>query len=204
MYAFAPFLGSPRAVRLGQVTQTVAKAIVDQAEPATRRLIQDERTRLAEALIGGLPFAAGSALAFVGTSYLVPPERRKLKFAGYAAAAGLLGAGALWTFWKISEETVPPAAPSKPGPFAQTARDAAQAIVQEAEPKIKAIVDEERARIADSLLAALPFWTGAGAAFIGAFFLVPPDAPVAKAAAYGAATLLWAMGAWAGLDKEKG
>ena len=205
MIAYSPFMGRPPA-RLGQsgVTGAVAKAIVAEAEPATRRLIRDERTRLAEALIGGIPFAALSAVSFAATSYLVPEKKRGAKFIGYAASAGLLGGGAWWTFSRLSEEAVPAAQPGKPGPFAGTAEDAARAIVQEAEPRIKEIVDEERSRIAEALITAVPFWAAATLAAVATMFLVPDGAGMMKTVGYGGAALIYAMGAWAGLEKEKG
>ena len=78
MLAYVPVLGAPRP-RLGQfggLTDALAKSIVEQAEPATRRVIRDERNRLAEALIGGIPFAAVAAIGATATLYLVKPEAR--------------------------------------------------------------------------------------------------------------------------------
>lgn len=204
MLAYSPYSGAPgrRLGQFGGVTTGIAKAIVDQAEPATRRLIRDERTKLAEALIAGIPFAAVSAIAFVGTSYLVEEGARGAKFAGYAASAGLLGIGAVWTFSRITEH--PEAAAPPPGAAPEIAREAAKAIVDQAEPRIKQIVNEERARIAESLLTGLPFWVAASGAFAATAFLVKDESKVMKTVGYSASALIYGIGAWAALEKERG
>jgi hypothetical protein len=204
MLAYAPVLGAPRP-RLGQfggLTDALAKSIVQQAEPATRRVIRDERNRLAEALIGGIPFAAVAAIGAVATYYLVNPEAKAAKFVGYSGSAAILGIGAWWTFSRL---TATPSQPSPPsgGVATDVAATAAKLIVDYAEPKIRSIVDEERARLAEAAQATLPF-VGAGA--IGAAitaFAVKDDKPVLKVVGYSASALIALLGAYMGLEKER-
>lgn len=204
MIAYSPVQGRPRLGQFGSLTSGAAKAIVDQAEPATRAIIRDERTRVAEALIGGIPFAALAAVGASATAYLVPEGAVTAKFAGFAASAGLLGLGAWWTFSRITEATAPAPPSGGPSVLQSAAVQAAKAIVDEAEPRIRQIVDEERARIADSLIVGLPFWTAAVAAFVATMFLVPERAKTAKTAGYGGSAVVFAIGAWAALEKERG
>lgn len=205
MLAFRPVLGDlrPRLGQFGGLTDSLAKSIVAQAEPATRRVIRDERNRLAEALIGGLPFAAVSAIAFVGTRYLVPDESKKAKFAGYAGAAAALGGGAWWSFSKLTESTGPAAESSAaPSPVADVASQAAKAIVDQAEPKIRAIVEEERGRISEAAMAGLPLWLASAITFAATAFLVSDGKPVTKTIGYSASAAIATIGAYIALSKE--
>lgn len=208
MIRFVPVLGTLRP-RLGQfdvLTDPLAKKIVAEAEPATRRVIRDERNRFAEALIGGIPFAALSALTYIGTSYLVPPESSKAKFAGYAISAAAMGAGAWWTVSKLTEEGGPTPAstgPAAPGLVKDVAVQAAQAIVQNAEPKIRQIVQEERARISEAAIIGLPFWAGSAVTMAGTAFMVKDEAKGMKTVGYSVAALLAALGAYAALEKVR-
>lgn len=204
MLAFSPVLGAPRS-RLGQfggLTDSLAKSIVQQAEPATRRVIRDERNRLAEALIGGIPFAAVAAIGGVATLYLVPPEARTAKFVGYSASAATLGLGAWWAFSRLTE-TVPSSAPTGGGIATDVAATAAKAIVEQAEPKIRAIVEEERVLLAQSAQVAVPFWAAAGLGVAITAFGVSDEAKTAKVLGYGASTLIAALGTWMALEKER-
>lgn len=204
MLAYAPVLGAlrPRLGQFGGLTDALAKSIVQQAEPATRRVIRDERNRLAEALIGGIPFAAVAAIGGVATYYLVKPEAKAAKFVGYSGSAAILGLGAWWTFSRLTATPAPPA-PPEGGIATDVAATAAKAIVEQAEPKIRSIVDEERARLAEAAQVALPF-LGAGA--IGSLitaFAVKDDKPMLKVVGYSASALIALLGAWMGLEKER-
>lgn len=203
MLPFSPVLGAPRARlgQLGSLTDSLARSIVEQAEPATRRVIRDERNRLAEALIGGIPFAAVAAIGGVATLYLVPPEARTAKFVGYSAAAATLGLGAWWAFSRLTEPVAP--APTSGGIATDVAATAAKAIVSQAEPKIRVIVEEERARIAEAFQLALPFWAAGAVGVAVTSFLVPDEAKTTKVLGFSASTLIAALGTWMGLEKER-
>lgn len=210
MIPYAPVLGSPRA-RLGQlsaltggITDAIAKKIVDEAEPATRRVIRDERNRLAEALIGSIPFFSISAIAFVGTNYLVREDAHMAKFIGYAGSAAAAGGGAVWAFSRMTETPTPPPPSTAPTQVTQVAIQAAQAIVNDAEPKIRQIVQEERARISEAAIAGIPFWAASGVAFVATAFMVDDSAMVMKTVGYSASALLSALGAYVALNKERG
>jgi hypothetical protein len=201
----------PRRRTLGQISDLVggvtsgfAKQVVSEAEPAVRRIVREERNRFAEALTGGVPFAAFAALAFVGTRYLIPDKASTAKAAGYATAALSAAVGGWWTFSKLSErpETPPSAAPSSAGPSIvdPVVQKAAQALVAEAEPRVRAIVDEERARLAGAAMKGLPFALGALAVFLTTSFLVRDENRIAKAVGYSGSALLLGAGAWTTLS----
>lgn len=203
MLPYAPVLGKVQS-RLGQfggLTDSLAKSIVDQAEPATRRVIRDERNRLAEALIGGIPFAAVAAIGGVATLYLIPPESKTAKFAGYSISAATLGIGAWRSFAQLTETSTPAAPPS--GIAADVAASAAQAIVVQAEPKIREIVQEERSRISEAAQVGLPFWAASAIGVAATAFLVSDENAKMKVVGYGASALIAALGAWIALDKER-
>lgn len=206
---------TPVAVRrnsLGQIegfttgiTSGLARQIIAEAEPAVRRIVKEERNRFAEALIGGIPFAVVSALSFVGTRYLVPADATAAKTAGYLISALAAAGGAWWTVSHLQEEeepkpTVTPSGPSVIDPYISRT---AQAIVTEAEPKVKAIISEEKRKVAEASLTALPFVIGAAATFLSTMLLVDPDNTLVKAAGYTGTTLLLGAGAWFALEKEK-
>ncbi len=204
MISYAPVLGSPRLGQIGLLTgglsQDIARRIVDEAEPATRRIVRDERNRLAEGLMGGLPLAALSGVAYVGTYYLVPEKRQTLKFAGYAASFVSLGAGAWYAFSKITEVATPsPTGGSVPPLVAEAARS----IVDNADPKIRAIVQEERSRAAAAAEVGLPFAAGGALGFLLSATMVPAESPLLKVLAYAGSIGLMALGAYVALEKEQ-
>lgn len=204
MLPYAPVLGiaRPRLGQFGGLTDSLAKSIVDQAEPATRRVIRDERNRLAEALIGGIPFAAIAAIGGVATLYLVSPESKSAKFVGYSMSAAALGLGAWWSFSRLTETSTPPPPPGS-GIASDVATTAALAIVTQAEPKIRQIVEEERSRISEAAQIGIPFWGVAALGVAVTAFLVKDDAPAMKVVGYGASALVAALGAWVALEKER-
>lgn len=210
MIPYAPVLASSRA-RLGQlsaltggITDAIAKKIVAEAEPATRRVIRDERNRLAEALIGGIPFLAISAIAFVATKYLVRDDAPMAKFVGYAGSAAAAGGGAIWTVGKLTETPEVPPPTTAPSAVTDVAVQAAQAIVSDAEPKIRQIVHEERTRISEAAMAGIPLWAASGIAFVATAFLVDDSANLMKTVGYSASTILAALGSYVALNKERG
>lgn len=186
----------------GDLTSGLAKKIIAEGEPVVRRIVKEERNRYAESLIGGIPFAMLSAMAFLGTKYLVPESSGTAKAVGYLTSAVSAAGGAWWTVSNLREDL--PSDPVRQGsssadPYIQKA---SQAIVAEAEPKVRAIVDDERRRIAEAGLAALPFGMGAAATFLATMFLVDSDKNLMKAVGYAGASILLGAGAWFGLQKE--
>jgi hypothetical protein len=204
MFSYTPVLGSsrPRLGQFGGLTDTLARSIIEQAEPATRRVIRDERNRLAEALIGGIPFAAIAAIGGTATLYLVPAGSKSAKFIGYSMSALTLGIGAWWSFSRLTDTPDEPEEAAS-GTVADAAQTAAKAIVAHAEPKIRLIVEEERSRIAEAIQAGVPFWGASAIGVAATAFLVHDTAPVMKVAGYGASALIAALGAWLALEKER-
>lgn len=201
----------PHRPRLGQlsklltasgITGDLAKQIVDAADPATRLIIKDERNRLAEALIGGTVFAGISALAYVNTRYLVPDDSKKAKAVGYSAAALALAAGAWWTLDHMTE-TTGKAIAQQTGMVADVAAQAAKDIVDQAEPRIRKIVEEEKARAVQAAQAGIPLAIASLAAFLATMFLVDADNKMMKAVGFSGSAVLLGAGAYVALDKER-
>lgn len=186
------------------LTSSLARSIVAEAEPATRRVIKEERTKFAEALIGGLPWASVSAITALATYYLVKPEPKIVKFLGYGTSAALLGVGSLLAISDLREPSSG-AAPKPPGiPGVQSvAEKAAAAVVAEAEPKIRVIVAEERTRLAEAVQAGLPLAALGALTMIGTLLVVKPEKRLYKVLGYTASTLLVTAGAWVALEREK-
>lgn len=195
--------------RLGQtftsgITSELARKIVEEAEPATRRIISDERSRLADALIGGIPLAALSAAGFAATTYLIPETMKTGKFIGYIASAAALAGSAFWVVNELREEApAAPAAPAEPGPFQGVVTDAAQKIVQEAEPRIRQIVQDEKTRAVEAAKAGLPLAIGSLVALLATIFLVDPEKKALKTLGLTGSAALLGAGAWIALEKEK-
>lgn len=201
----------PSRPRLGQlsklltasgITGDLARQIVDAADPATRLIIKDERNRLAEALIGGTIFAGISALAYVNTRYLVPDGSTRAKAVGYSAAAIAMAVGAWWTLDHMTE-TTRKAAAQQTGVVADVAQQAARDIVNEAEPRIRKIVEEEKARAVQAAQAGIPLAIASFAAFLLTTFLVDDKDRTMKAVGYSGTAVLLGAGAYLALEKER-
>lgn len=201
------YLGRPalRGPRLGQssaIINQAASAVVSQAEPRVRAIVAEERSRLANATIQSLPFLGGSLTAFLAAQYLVPENKRLLKGIGYVASAGIFTVGAWKALQELSSSEAPPPASSGGGLlaiFGDTARQMAQVVVTEAEPKVRAIIDDEKAKLAEAGLATLPFLGVSAAGFIATAILIPADDKKLKFGGYMASTAALLAGLWRGL-----
>lgn len=209
MISYAPARLRPRMGQLDLVsglTSGLAKSIVAAAEPATRRVIKEERTKFATALIGWLPWASGSAIAALASYYIIKPEPKYGKFLGYGTAAALMGIGSIKAAADLREPApseAAAAAATVPGGVTSAAEQAAKAVVEQAEPKVRAIVEEERGRLADAAQAGLPLAAAGALAMIGTLLMIPADQTLYKMLGYTASTLLVSAGAWVALEKEK-
>lgn len=186
--------------RMGQtadfVAGGIARQVVQAAEPTFRKVVSEERTRAATAFTSGLPLATLSTLAFIGTNYLVPDKNRTWKAAGYTASAALMATALWWVYGGLREPKGAPQPETGPSAFDPVARSAARALVVEAEPRLRAILDDERVRFGAALKAALPFGIGSLAVLLATTFLVESNAKAIKAAGYSASALLLGAGAW--------
>lgn len=205
-----PYTPAKSSSRLGQggltsgITSELARSIVAEAEPVTRQIIRDERNRLAEALIGAIPLAGLAAIGAAGTYYLVPSSATIAKFAGYGASAAALTISAWLAFQRLSERPPATQGPSaESSPFAGVVQDAAAKIVREAEPKIRALVDEEKARAVEAAKAGLPLAIGALAAFLSTIFLVDEKKTTLKVLGLSGSAALLGASAWISLEKER-
>jgi len=196
---------------LGQVegltsglTSGLAKDIIGAAEPAVRRIVRDERNRIAEALIGGIPFGAGAAIGYTATYYFVPAKKPMVKAVGYIASAATAAIGAWWTFRRLTETSEPaPGETPAPGTAPKIVNQAASAIVQEAEPKVRKIVDDEKSRMASALQRGIPLTAASLAVFLATAFVVKSGQGFLKAAGYSLSAVLLGGGAWMTLDAAK-
>lgn len=202
------YLGRPalRGPHLGQsnaIINQAASAVVSQAEPRVRAIVAEERSRLANAAIQGLPYAGGALTMFLATQYLLPQDNKFLKGLGYVASAGLFTIGAWLAFDEIAgEDSAPPPPPSDSGflsIFGDTAKQMAQVVVSEAEPKVRAIIQEEKAKLSEAGLATLPFAGISTAGFLATAFLIPEEKRAWKFGGYLASSAALLAGIWKGL-----
>lgn len=204
------YLGRPmaRGPRLGQsnsVINQAASAVVSQAEPRVRAIVQEERSHLANAAIQGLPYFGAALTALLAAQHLVPEDKKFVKGAGYVTSAGLFTIGA----WKVLDEVggaeAPPASSASGGGgllsiFGDTARQMAQVVVTEAEPKVRAIIDDEKAKLAEAAQTAIPFVGASLAGFFATAFLVPDGSNKTKFGGYMASSAALLLGLWKGLN----
>jgi hypothetical protein len=202
------YLGRPvtRGPQLGQSSSVInqaASAVVAQAEPRVRAIVAEERSRLANAAIQGLPYVGGALTALLTTQYLLPKDKKVVRGVGYVTSAALFTVGA----WKALEQAAgPDSAPPEPSTesgvlsiFGDTARQMAQVVVSEAEPKMRAIINDERAKIAEAATASLPLIGASVAGFLATAFLVPEDKNTWKFGGYLISAGALLGGLWKGL-----
>lgn len=198
-------LSGGRGPSLGQfvsssVVQSAASAAVSAAEPRFRKIIQEERGRVAKAAMETIPYTGVAMATYLATSYFVPEGMNLAKGLGYAGAAGLAAWGAWQGLQKLRGPEVPPTEAPAGFEFLQpVTRQLAQAIVAEAEPRLRQLVTEERERLGGATETMLPWAALGAAAFFGTMFLVPKTMPVAKAVGYTGATSLGLLSLWKGL-----
>ena len=208
-----PMGGNAGRYRLGQVNDSVirdvARNLVTVAEPRVRAIVAEERTRLAEAVKAGLPFAGFSIISFLTTQYFIPEDADKARIAGYVASGVALAAGVWWTASALADAAALQRPVTAPGGAAGlvsqltsgVATQMAQAVVVEAEPKIRQIVDDEKTRLAQAVQAGVPWAGGAAVVAAATAFLVPDDSPLAKVGGYSVSALLGTLAIWIAMDK---
>lgn len=209
MISYAP----PRRKSLGQIegliggmTSGLARQIVEQSEPVVRQIVKEERNQFAEALIGGIPFAVIAAAFYVGTGQLIPKDNKKARAVGFGVSALSAAGGAWWTLSKLAgtPDPVVQKDTTLPAYLDPVLERASNAIIAEAEPKVRAIIDEERARIAEAAQIGLPFLISAIATFLATFFIVPDQNKMMKVAGYTGTALILGAGAWTALERGRG
>ena len=202
-YLARPVLRGPRLGQSSGVINQAASAVVAQAEPRVRAIVAEERSRLANAAIQALPYAGGALTIFLASQFLVPAEKKFLKGLGYVASAGLFTIGAWLAFDEIAGADSAPPQPAGEGGllslFGDTAKQMAQVVVAEAEPKIRVIVQEEKAKLSQAGLATLPFLGISTAGFLATSFLVPDENRAWKFGGYLTSAAALLAGMWKGL-----
>lgn len=202
-YVGRPALRGPRLGQSNAVINQAAAAVVAQAEPRVRAIVAEERSKLAGGAIQALPYMGGALTVFLATQYLLPKDKKFERGIGYVAAAGLFTIGAWAAFNELSEEDTVAPTPSSDGGvlsiFGDTARQMAQVVVAEAEPKIRVIIDEEKAKLSQAGLETLPFLGISTAGFLATAFLVPENKNVWKFGGYLTSAAALLAGIWKGL-----
>lgn len=202
------YLGRPvlRGPRLGQsagVINQAASAVVSQAEPRVRAIVAEERSRLANAAIQALPYAGGALTLFLASQFLVPADKKFLRGLGYVTSAGLFTIGAWLAFDQIAGANSAPPTPTSEGGllslFGDTAKQMAQVVVAEAEPKVRLIIQDEKAKLSQAGLATLPFLGISSAGFLATAFLIPDEKRGWKFGGYMASAAALLAGMWKGL-----
>ncbi len=193
------------------ITSQAAQAIVEQAEPRLRKVLEDERKRAADAVGETIPYLAISAGAFLVSTYVITEKIPRT--IGYVLSAGTLGIGLYQTVSKLKETSETAAAPGEPAPSSPLSdilsalvdpatRQMAASIIAASEPKIRALIEEERARAANAILTALP-WLGLSAAsFFGTMFVIPEKMGIGKLIGYLVASGALLFGIHQGVRKE--
>ncbi len=198
-----PYRGLSGA-RLGQLPSAIvdeaAKTVIAQADPAIRRIVHEERARIARAGKTFVPYAAVGIGGIIGSIYLAPKGANVAKAAGLISSVALLGLGG---YLGLKELEGPPAAAPEPGPnipfLGDIASQVAQAIVKEAEPRVKVMLADISTDLTEAGTSALPFAAGSAATFFGTAYLVPESTPVGKAAGYTVSAALMLVGIWRAL-----
>ena len=194
------------------MTNQMAQAVVEQAEPRLRAVIADERNRWADAILVGLPYAGISVATCLATTYLVPSEEVAWKAGGYVASLGVLLYGIWDAVDSLKEPTKPTPPPTEDGVLQDVlsrlvdpaTRQMAQAVVEVATPRVEQIIDEERQRATEAIHAAVP-WFGVGVlAALGTTFLIPSKMRWAKMGGYGASAASTLIGVYQGAEVTRG
>ncbi len=162
------------------------------------------------AIIVALPYTGISLATCLATTYFIPPGELTWKVGGYVASLGTFVYG-IWDAADSLKEPIKPSPPTEDGVLQDVlaslvdpaSRQIAQAIVEEATPRVEKIIDEERQRATDAIHAAIP-WVGVAVlAALGTTFFVPATMPWAKAGGYGAATASALVGIYRGVDVSR-
>jgi hypothetical protein len=72
----------------------------------------------------------------------------------------------------------------------------AQAIIEKAEPRLRALLSEERTKLSDSVNSGLPYAGLAAATFLASSYLVPKKDETARFVGYGISAALLGVGVW--------
>ncbi len=188
------------------ISQDVAASIIEKADPIVRDLVAANRLMIANALMSGLPFVTVGAVGAVGTHFLVPTDL--LRAGGYVLSIALGGFGIYRTLSVFNDEKSKAAAvrsaqtTALPGAAQSAIDETVTALVKDADPKIRQIIDQERARLANAAQAGLP-WVVGGIAGTALTVILMPDNKLFKALGYAGSIALMGAGTWVGLEKMK-
>lgn len=180
----------------------LAKKMTSKVAPQVSQVIAEERARIADALLKGLPFTTAGLASAVLVAELVPPIV-PLKIAGYLASVGIGAFGSWRTLSAL--RTVPKAAPAAapaPSAFKEYIDEAVKAATDEAEPRALKLLQDEKAKLVSALKAGLPLAAVAGILAVATALFVP-DIRTLKAAGYVASIGAGAAGVWITLDRLK-
>lgn len=184
------------------LTDSSAKSLVNAAFPKVEAILTHERNRLANALISGLPWLAAAAVDAVFTYYTAPNPFWKTF--GYASSAALAGTGGVMSLLELkSPETAAPTTTSEATQFDPYIESASKMLIAQADPKVRLIIDQERARLAGALQTSLPWISGGALGAVATAFVIPNELEALKILGWIIVIALVTYGAWLGLDVMK-
>lgn len=183
------------------VTDTTVKSAIDNAFPKVKAILEQERNRLVDALMTGIPFASASAIAATLTYYYAQTVTQRAL--GYSLAAAIAGGGGLSVLLGLKSSDAPAvqaqgqSSPSQLDPIIEAA---SQKLVAQADPKVRAIIQEERTRLTNSLQTGLPWAIGSALAAVATAFVIPDNHEALKILGWLIAIALSAFGSWMALS----
>jgi hypothetical protein len=181
------------------VTDSTARSLVNAAFPRVEEILTRERNRLAEALLSGLPWLAAAAVDTVLTYYTAPDKLWKT--VGYSSSAILAGTGGVMSVLGLqTPQTSTQDAQGKSSALDPYVEQASKQLVTQAEPKVRAIIDDERKRLAGALQASIPWISGGAIGAVATAFAIPDGHDLLKVVGWLIVIALVAYGAFAGLE----
>jgi hypothetical protein len=182
------------------VTDSTVKSAIDNAFPKIQAILEQERNRLVNALMTGIPFGAASAIAATLTYYYA--ETVTHRALGYSLAAAIAGGGGVSVLLGLKSDQAPAAQTqgSSPSSLDPIIQNASQQLVAQADPKVRAIIEEERTRLTNALQTGLPWAIGSALAAVATAFVIPDGLEVLKILGWLITIALSAFGSWSALN----
>jgi len=183
-----------------KLTDSTARSLVDAAFPKVQAILEQERNRLVNSLTMGIPFGAASAITATLTYYYAQTNAQKA--IGYSLAAAIAGGGGIAVLLGLkSQDQNQVQTQTKSSSLDPYIEAAAQTLIAQADPKVRAIIAEERTRVTSSLQTALPWGVGGALAALATVFAIPDGLDALKILGWLIAIVLSAYGSWLALQK---
>ena len=181
-----------------KITDSTVKSAIDTAFPKILAALEHERNRVANALITGIPFGAASAITATLTYYYAQTTLQRA--VGYSIAAAIAGGGGIAVLLGMKSSEILPQVQTKSSSLDPYIQTASQQLVAQADPKVRAIIEEERIRLSSALEAGLPWAAGSALSAVATAFLIPGNLEVLKVLGWLVTIALSTYGSWVSLD----